>query len=65
MIVPIVCHRCRAHPSGKFAAGVVYTGGKLPPSSLTPVTNFAAAIVDTYGKFATGINNTSDIVPLS
>jgi hypothetical protein len=38
---------------GKFAAGVVDTGGKLPPASLTP-----AAIVDTGGKFATGVNNT-------
>jgi hypothetical protein len=35
---------------GKFAAGVVDTGGNLPPVS----------IVYTGGKFATGINNTSE-----
>jgi hypothetical protein len=49
-----------------FAAGVVYTGGNLPPASLTPVANlppistklakmvdkFAAGVVDTSGKFA-------------
>jgi hypothetical protein len=35
---------------GKFAAGVVDTGGNLPPASLTPG---AAGIVDTGGKFAT------------
>jgi hypothetical protein len=28
-IVPIICHRCN------FAAGVINTGGKLPPVSLT------------------------------
>jgi hypothetical protein len=31
-IIPIVCHR-------KFAAGVVDTGGNLPPGSLTPAAN--------------------------
>jgi hypothetical protein len=46
--------------SGKFAAGVVDTGGNLPPVSLIPEANFAAGIVDTGGKFATGIDNTSE-----
>jgi hypothetical protein len=43
---------------GKFAAGVVETGGNLPPAPLTPV-KFAAGIFDTGGKFATRINNAS------
>jgi hypothetical protein len=43
---------------GKSAAGVVDTDGKLPPVSLTP--KFSPGIVDTVGKFATGINNTSE-----
>jgi hypothetical protein len=52
-----------------FAAGVVDTGGKLPPVSLTLVANlspvsttlaklvakFAASIIDTGGNFATGV----------
>jgi hypothetical protein len=47
---------------GKFAAGVVNTGGNLPQASLTlpPVSTtqgelvakFAAGVVDTGGKFA-------------
>ncbi len=51
---------------GKFAAGVVDTGGKLPPTSLTLVSptqgelvaKFAAGIVDTDGKFAAGVVDT-------
>jgi hypothetical protein len=57
----------------KFAAGVVDTGGNLPPASLTPaaklplvsttqgelVAKFAAGSVDTGGKFATGVVDTS------
>ncbi len=43
---------------GKFAAGVVDTGGNLPPVSLTPVSTtlvklvakFAAGVVDTGGQ---------------
>ncbi len=52
------------------AAGVVDTGGILPPLSLIPVAystvvidtggKFAAGIVDTGGKIATGINNTCE-----
>ncbi len=56
-----------------FAAGVIDTGGNLPPVSLilvanllpvstipaVPVTKFAADIVDTEGKFATGVIDTS------
>ncbi len=46
-----------------FAAGVVITGGNLPPVSTTPVSTtlaklvakFAAGVVDTGGKFATGV----------
>jgi hypothetical protein len=38
----------------KFAAGVVDTGGNLPPASLTLVVKYAAGVVDTGGKFATG-----------
>jgi hypothetical protein len=37
---------------GKFAAGVVYTGGNLPPVSTTGVVSvakFAAGVVDTGG----------------
>jgi hypothetical protein len=42
---------------GKFAAGVVDTGGKLPMVSLIPAANLPPG-----GKFATGINNTSETV---
>jgi hypothetical protein len=49
---------------GKFAASVVDTGGNLPLASLTPVANLplvsTAGIIDTGGKFATVINNTSE-----
>ncbi len=31
----------------KFAAGVVDTGGNLPPVSLTPVANFAPVLLTT------------------
>jgi hypothetical protein len=55
---------------GKFAAGVVDTGGNLPPASLTPTANLPSSSLSgicslilfqlfaTGGKFATGINNT-------
>jgi hypothetical protein len=36
-------------------------GGKLPPVSTTPAANFATSspcVVDTGGKFATGVNDT-------
>jgi hypothetical protein len=42
-----------------FAASVVYTGGNLPRGLLTPLANLLPVIVDTGGKFATCINNTS------
>jgi hypothetical protein len=55
-----------------FAAGVVDTGGNLPPASLTTVANlppvsttlakmvekFATGVTDTGGKFATGVIDT-------
>jgi hypothetical protein len=55
-----------------FAAGVVVTGGKLPPVSLILAANFppvsttlaklvakfAAGVADTGGKFATGVVDT-------
>jgi hypothetical protein len=37
---------------GKFAAGVVNTGGKLPPVSLTPVSATLAKLV---AKLAAGV----------
>jgi hypothetical protein len=37
-IVPIISH-CVSDTDGKFAAGVVDTGGKLQPVSLTPAAN--------------------------
>jgi hypothetical protein len=40
-----------------FATGVVDTDGNLPPAPLTPVI-FATGIIETGGKFITGINNT-------
>jgi hypothetical protein len=39
----------------------------LPPLSTTPATNFATStdsVVDTGGKFATGVNNTGAKLPL-
>jgi hypothetical protein len=70
-IILIVFHWCQRH-RGKFAAGVVDTGGNLLPVSLTPVANlppvsttlvkllakFAAGVVGTGGKFATGVVDT-------
>jgi hypothetical protein len=44
-----------------FAAGVVDTGGNLPPVSTTLlklVAKFAAGVVDTGGKFSTGVVDT-------
>jgi hypothetical protein len=42
-----------------FAAGVIDTGGNLPPASLTPVAKmvekFATGVADTGGKFPTGV----------
>jgi hypothetical protein len=60
-----------------FATGVVDTGGKLPPVSLTSVANlppvsttlgklvakFAAGVVDTGGKFAAGVVDTGGKLP--
>jgi hypothetical protein len=46
---------------GKFAAGVVDTGRKLPQVSTTMeklMAKFAAGVVDTGGKFATGVIDT-------
>jgi hypothetical protein len=46
---------------GKLAAGVVDTGGNLPPVSTTLlklVAKFAAGVVDTGGKFATSVVDT-------
>ncbi len=52
---------CVADTGGKIAAGVVDTGGKLPPVSTTLlklVAKFAAGVVNTGGKFATGVVDT-------
>ncbi len=46
---------------GKFAAGVVDTGGNLPPASKTLakiVEKFATGVVETGSKFATGVVGT-------
>jgi hypothetical protein len=43
----------------KFAAGVVETGGKLPPVSTTLaklVAKFTAGVIDTGGNFAARVN---------
>jgi hypothetical protein len=48
------------YTGGKFAACVVDTGGKLPLALLTPVTNLPP--VSSGGKFATSINNASEMV---
>jgi hypothetical protein len=45
-----------------FVAGVVDTGGNLPPISTTlakMVEKFATGVADTGGKFATGVVDTS------
>ncbi len=45
----------------QIGAGYKDTGDKLPPVSTTPAANFAtsfASVVDTGGKFATGVNDT-------
>ncbi len=50
------------YTGGKFAAGVVDTGGNLPPVSSTLAKmeeKFAVGVVDTGGKFATGVVDTS------
>jgi hypothetical protein len=58
-------------------AGVIDTGGKLPPASLTPAANlppvstkqwelvakFAAGVVDIGGKFAAGDVDTGGNLP--
>jgi hypothetical protein len=44
-----------------FAAGVVDTGGNLPPASLTPAANLppvSATQAELVAKFTTGVNNT-------
>jgi hypothetical protein len=43
--------------SGKYAAGVVNTGGKLPPVSLTPVSATLAKLV---AKLAAGVVDVDD-----
>jgi hypothetical protein len=57
----------------QFATGVVDTCGNLPPVSLPPLANlslvstaqgelvakFVTGVVDTSGKFAGGVNDTS------
>ncbi len=51
---------------GKFVAGVVDTGGNLPPVSTTQgevVGKFAAGVVDTGGKFAAGVVDTGGNLP--
>jgi hypothetical protein len=64
-------------PICKFAAGVVVTGGKLPPVSLIPEANlpqvsttlaklvakFAVGVADTGGKFAAGVVDTGGNLP--
>jgi hypothetical protein len=55
-----VHHRNQRHRR-QIGAGINDTGGKLPPVSMTPAANFAtsfASVVDTGGKFATGVNDT-------
>ncbi len=45
----------------KFAAGVVDTGGNLPPASLTPVANLppvSTTLAKMVAKFATGFVDT-------
>ncbi len=57
----IFAFTCVNDTGGKFAAGVIDTGGNLPTVLLTPAANLlAASIVDTGGNFATDINNTSE-----
>jgi hypothetical protein len=51
-IVPIICHRCQQHKGNWWQ--------NLPPVSLIPVAKFAAGVIDTgvidtSGKFATGV----------
>ncbi len=63
-INPIVCHRCQRH-RGKFAAGVVDTGGNLRPVSLTPAAKLltpvanlppvSTTLVKLVAKFAAGV----------
>jgi hypothetical protein len=59
---------------GKFAAGVVDTGGNLPLASLANlppvsttqgelVAKFAAGVVDTGGKFAAGVVDAGGNLP--
>jgi hypothetical protein len=56
-----MCHRCLSH-RWQIAAGINDTGGNLPLVSTTPAANFATScpcVVDTSGKFATGVVDTS------
>jgi hypothetical protein len=41
-----------------FAAGVVETGGNLPPASLTPVATVSTAQEELVAKFAAGVVDT-------
>jgi hypothetical protein len=55
-----ICHRCQRHRR-QIVTGINDTGGNLPTVSTTPVANFAIifpCVVDTGGKFATGVNDT-------
>ncbi len=55
---------CVVYTGGKFATGVIDTGGNLPSVSLTPVAlaklveKFAVSVVDTGGKLATDVVDT-------
>jgi hypothetical protein len=45
----------------------IFASQCLPPVSTTPVANFATSfpsVVDTGGKFATGVNDTGGNLPL-
>jgi hypothetical protein len=62
---PRVSHSDRFEFFRKFAEIIVSKGA--PPVSATPAANFAtslASVIDTGGKFATGINNTGGNLPL-
>jgi hypothetical protein len=58
---PRVSHKDRFEFFRKFTEIFASKGG--PPVSTTPVANFAtsfSSVVDTGGKFATGVNDTGD-----
>jgi hypothetical protein len=52
--------------NGKFAAGVVDTGGNLPPASLTPAANLPPVSTtqgELVAKFAAGVIDTGGNLP--